>query len=181
MPIAESTFALRDSFRHALTLLLWGLAALLLMMCANVGGLLLGSHRPPRARHRRPHRARRQPRTPADHSAARIRRSRPRWRLRRPRACLCLGAPFFVRLLPLGSNANPVSLAPNFSIALVALGLALLLSILFGAVPAWLTSRAMPQQRAAARRLDQQVKHPQPRAARPADCPHARSARRRPD
>ena len=41
VPIAENTFALRDNFRHALTLLLWGLAALLLMMCANVGGLLL--------------------------------------------------------------------------------------------------------------------------------------------
>jgi MacB-like periplasmic core domain len=41
LPIAESSFALRDPFRHALTLLLWGLAALLLMMCANVGGLLL--------------------------------------------------------------------------------------------------------------------------------------------
>jgi len=41
VPIAESSFALRDPFRHAFTLLVWGLAALLLMMCANVGGLLL--------------------------------------------------------------------------------------------------------------------------------------------
>lgn len=41
VPIADTTFALRDGFRHALTLLLCGLAALLLMMCANVGGLLL--------------------------------------------------------------------------------------------------------------------------------------------
>ena len=54
-------------------------------------------------------------------------------------------APLFARLLPLGRYAHPVSLAPNLAIALLALALALLLSILFGAVPAWLASRAMPQ------------------------------------
>ena len=41
VPIADTTFALRDGFRHALTLLLCALAGLLLMMSANVGGLLL--------------------------------------------------------------------------------------------------------------------------------------------
>ena len=144
VPIAESSFALRDSFRHALTMLLWGLAALLLMMCANVGGLLLART------------ARRQRDT-----AVRIALGASRIRLLTTAllesatlgiaggcgglALAFLGAPFFVRLLPLGKNASPVSLAPNFSIALVALGLALLLSILFGALPAWLTSRAMPQ------------------------------------
>jgi predicted permease len=144
VPAAEGTFALRDSFRHALTLLLWGLAALLLMMCANVGGLLLART------------ARRERDT-----AVRIALGASRTRLLATAllesvalgvaggcgglALAFLGAPFFVRLLPLGSNATPVSLAPNLTIASVALGLALVLSILFGAVPAWLTSRAMPQ------------------------------------
>jgi hypothetical protein len=40
-PIAQSAFALHDQFGHAITLLLWGLAMLLLMMCANVSGLML--------------------------------------------------------------------------------------------------------------------------------------------
>ena len=134
VPIAESTFALRDPFRHALTLLLWGLAALLLMMCANVGGLLLA-------------------RTARRASRARLLTYALLESVSLGLAGGCggvalafAGAPFFVRLLPLGSDANTVSLAPNFSIALVALGLALLLSILFGAVPAWLASRTMPQQ-----------------------------------
>jgi predicted permease len=144
VPAAEGTFALRDSFRHALTLLLWGLAALLLMMCANVGGLLLART------------ARRERDT-----AVRIALGASRTRLLATAllesaalggaggcgglALAFLGAPFFGRLLPLGSNATPVSLAPNIAIASVALGLALALSILFGAVPAWLTSRAVPQ------------------------------------
>jgi predicted permease len=144
VPLTDTTFALRDGFRHALTMLLWGLAALLLMMCANVGGLLLART------------ARRERDT-----AVRIALGASRTRLLTTAliesamlglaggcggiAFAFLGTPLFARLLPLGPNASPVSLAPNLAIALVALGLALLLSILFGAVPAWLTSRAMPQ------------------------------------
>ncbi|MFL6429778.1 MAG: FtsX-like permease family protein [Acidobacteriaceae bacterium] len=55
------------------------------------------------------------------------------------------GAPLLATLLPLGRYAHPVSLAPNVAIALLAFALALLLSLLFGAFPAWLSSRAMPQ------------------------------------
>jgi predicted permease len=144
VPIAENTFALRDGFRHALTLLLWGLAALLLMMCANVGGLLLART------------ARRERDT-----AVRIALGASRTRLLAGAmfesialglaggcggiALAFAGAPLFVRLLPLGHNSFPISLAPNLTIALVSLCLALLLSILFGALPAWLASRAMPQ------------------------------------
>lgn len=144
VPIAESTFALRDPFRHALTLLLWGLAALLLMMCANVGGLLLGRT------------ARRERDT-----AVRIALGASRTRLLTHALFECaalglaggcgglalafVGAPFFIRLLPAIRYTTPVSLAPNLTIVWFSIGLALLLSLLFGAVPAWLTSRAMSQ------------------------------------
>jgi predicted permease len=144
VPIAENTFALRDGFRHALTLLLCGLAALLLMMCANVGGLLLART------------ARRERDT-----AVRIALGASRTRLVIGAllesaalgfaggcggiALAFAGAPLFVRLLPIDATANSISLAPSLSIALFALALALLLSILFGTLPAWLASRAMPQ------------------------------------
>lgn len=145
LPLTDTTFKLRDGFRHALTMLLCGLAALLLMMCANVGGLLLART------------ARRERDT-----AVRIALGASRTRLLTHAllesvalgligagggiALAILGAPFFARLLPLGLHAEPVSLAPGLAISFVALGLSLLLSILFGAVPAWLTSRAMPQR-----------------------------------
>jgi len=144
VPIADSTFALRDAFRHALTLLLWGLAALLLMMCANVGGLLLA-------------RTARRERDTAVRIALGASRTRLLMAAMLESVALGLaggcggialafaGAPFFIRLLPLGHDATSLSLAPNLTIALFALALALLLSILFGAVPAWLSSRAMPQ------------------------------------
>ena len=144
VPIAENTFVLRDGFRHALTLLLWGLAALLLMMCANVGGLLLA-------------RTARRERDTAVRIA--LGASRARLLTHALLESIVLGllgagggialafaaAPLFARLLPLGRYAHPVSLAPNLTIVLLALALALLLSLLFGTVPAWLASRAMPQ------------------------------------
>jgi predicted permease len=144
-PIADGTFALRDSFRHALSLLLWGLGALLLMMCANVGGLLLA-------------RTARRERDTAVRVALGASRARLLAHSLFESIALGLlgalggitlataGAPLFASLLPLGRDADSVSLAPNLTLALLAVALALLLSLLFGAVPAWLASRAMPQQ-----------------------------------
>lgn len=41
VPIAEGSFSLREQFSRALFLLLWGLAALLGMVCASIAGLLI--------------------------------------------------------------------------------------------------------------------------------------------
>ena len=41
MPIAEGSLALREQFDRALNLLLWGLGALLAMVCESVAGILV--------------------------------------------------------------------------------------------------------------------------------------------
>jgi hypothetical protein len=40
-PIEQGSFQLRKAFGHALDLMLWGLASLLLLVCASVAGVLL--------------------------------------------------------------------------------------------------------------------------------------------
>ena len=145
VPVATGAFALRDQFGHALTLLLWGLATLLMMVCANVAGLQLA----------------RQTRKERD-TAVRIALGASRARLVATAllqsatlgfagACggilvgyLC--APLLLRLLPAGKTPLPVSLTPDWKIDLLAVLLALAVSVIFGLLPALVASRVDPQQ-----------------------------------
>ena len=145
VPIANGAFALRDQFGHALTLLLWGLATLMAMVCANVAGLLL-------ARQIRKEKQ----------NAIRIALGASRGRLLASAllestvlglggACGgiligYLGAPLLLSLLPAGRAPLPVSLMPDWKIDLLAVLLALAVSLIFGLLPAWLASRVDPQQ-----------------------------------
>jgi predicted permease len=143
--IAQGTFALHDQFGHALTLLLWGVALLLIMVCANVAGLLLA-------------RATRNEKNTAVRVA--LGASRGRLILHALIESTTLGltgaggglfvaylcAPLLMRLLPTGRTPLPVSLVPDWRIDLLAVGLALTLSLMFGMLPAWIASRVAPQQ-----------------------------------
>lgn len=144
VPIAQGTFALRSQFSHALTLLLCGLATLLLMICANVAGLLLT----------------RQTRRERD-IAVRMALSAGISRLVSHAfvesitlglagaiggvlmAYLC--APLLMSLLPTGRAPLSVWLAPDWKIALMAALLAIIISLIFGVIPAWNASRSAPQ------------------------------------
>jgi predicted permease len=144
-PIAQGTFALREQFGHALTLLLWGLAMLLLMVCANVAGLLLAKA----VRNERD-------------TAVRMALGASRGRIIRRAlvettvlglagglggllvAYLC--APLLMDLLPAGRAPLPISLIPDLKVDLLAIGLSLVISLMFGVLPAWIASRVSPQQ-----------------------------------
>ncbi|MDT7812689.1 MAG: hypothetical protein QOJ42_2605 [Acidobacteriaceae bacterium] len=144
-PIEQGTFALREQFGHALTLLLCALAMLLLMVCANVAGLLLAKA----VRNERD-------------TAVRMALGASRGRLIRRAlvettilglagalggllvAYLC--APLLMDLLPAGRTPLPISLVPDWKIDLLAIGLSLVISLIFGVLPAWIASRVSPQQ-----------------------------------
>ena len=144
IPIAEGSFALREQFSRAITLLLWGLAALLAMVCASVAGMLVA-------------RAARRERE----MAVRLALGANHLRLARHAftesaalgltgACCGLSlayfcAPFMTGLLPAGRTPLPISLLPNAETDLLIVVLALSISILFGTIPAWLTMRVTPQ------------------------------------
>jgi hypothetical protein len=133
-PIEQGSFALREQFSHALTLLLWGLAMLLLMVCANVAGLLLAKA----------------VRSERD-TAVRMALGASRGRLLRRAlvestilglagalggllvAYLC--APLLMHLLPTGRTPLTISLIPDWKIDLLAIGLSLIISLLFGGFP----------------------------------------------
>ncbi len=145
VPISQGTFALRDQFGHALTLLLWGLGTLLLMVCANVAGLLLA-------------RGARSERDTAVRLALGASRGLLVRRVLLGSAALGLAgacggllvanlcAPLLAGLLPAGRTPLPISLVPNATIDLMTVGLALSVSLLFGGVPAWITTRVSPQR-----------------------------------
>jgi len=144
-PAEEGAFPLHSQFDHAIVLLLWCLATLLLMMSANVAGLLLVKA----ARNQR-------------ESAIRMALGSGRRRL----ICtalieaLWLGlagagggvlvgrvcAPLLKSLLPLGITELPISLVPDLKTDARAVLLALGISLAFGVIPAWIASRVAPQQ-----------------------------------
>src|SRR5258708_20845729 len=144
-PIEQGTFALREQFGHALTLLLCALAMLLLMVCANVAGLLLAKA----VRNERD-------------TAIRMALGASRGRLIRRAlvettilglagalggllvAYLC--APLLMDLLPAGRTPLPISLVPDWKIDLLAIGLSMVISLIFGVLPAWIAYRVSPQQ-----------------------------------
>jgi predicted permease len=145
VPIEQGTFALREQFSHALTLLLCALAMLLLMVSANVAGLLLAKA----VRNERD-------------TAVRMALGASRGRLIRRAlvettilglagalgglllAYLC--APLLMDLLPGGRTPLPISLVPDSKIDLLAMVLSLVISLIFGVLPAWTAARVSPQQ-----------------------------------
>jgi predicted permease len=145
VPVEQGSFALRDQFARALTLLLWGLVLLLAMVAASVAGVLVV----------------RQLRRERD-NAIRIALGASRARIIRRvfRESLLLGvvgaagglavaylsASLFRRLLPRGAHGLPISLTPDLRTCLITVALAVTLSIVFGVLPAWTSSKADPQQ-----------------------------------
>lgn len=144
-PVEEGAFPLHSQFDQAIVLLLWCLASLLLMMSANVAGLLLVKA----ARNQR-------------ESAIRVALGSGRKRL----ICtaliesLWLGlagagggllvgrvcAPLLKSLLPPGITELPISLVPDLKTDAWAVLLALGISLIFGVIPAWIALRIAPQQ-----------------------------------
>ena len=143
-PIVEGSFVLRDQFSRALSLLLWGLAALLGMVCASIAGMLVA-------------RAARREREIAVRMALGATRLHLAVRAFVESTTLgaigagcglgiaCLCAPLFTRLLPAGRTPLPVSLLPGATTDWIIVGLALAVSVVFGTIPAWLASRVAPQ------------------------------------
>lgn len=141
----QGAFPLHGQFDHAIVLLLWGLTALLLMMCANVAGLLLVKA----AKNQR-------------ESAIRVALGAGRTRLILAAliesvslglAGACGGllvarvcAPLLKSLLPPGITQLPVSLIPNLKSDAQSVLLALGVSLVFGVIPAWTASRIAPER-----------------------------------
>lgn len=144
-PIALGAFSQHDQFAPALSLLLFGLAALLLMISASVAGMLLA-------------RSLRAARSIAIQLALGARRSLlVRNALMEAMALGLVGAgggvvvayvcaPWMMRLLPAGRSPLPVSLVPDLRALLLIVGIAVLISVVFGLAPALRIPRAIPSQ-----------------------------------
>ncbi len=144
-PIAQGAFALHDQFAYALSFLMWGLVLFLVMMCANVSGLLMA----------------RTIRRERD-TAVRVALGASRAQLMGHGIAVSIGlglaaagggllvayacAPLLKSLLPAGHTPLPISLVPSFRISLLSVVLALGISLIFGIIPAWLSSRVAPDQ-----------------------------------
>jgi predicted permease len=144
-PVASGAFYLHDQFARALTLLAWGVAVFLVILCANVAGLLLV-------------RAARRERSTAIRVALGASRSHLVGRVLVEGMALGLAgaagglaaawafAPAMSRLLPYGYTPLPVSLEPDWNTGIAATGIALAVSVGFSLAPAWLAARVAPQE-----------------------------------
>lgn len=144
VPATQGTFALREQFTRALTLLLSGVGMLLLMVCASVVGLMIAK-------------ATYNERETAVRIALGASRSSLIWRVLAEStmngmmgacgaiflASLC-AAPLS-KLLPAGRYQLSVSLVPSWKIDFLAVLLALTISLLFGAITASFSTRVAPQ------------------------------------
>lgn len=143
-PIEEGSFQLRKDFGQALKLMLWGIALLLLLICASIAGVLLV----------------RQLRRERDQAVRlALGATRARLILESLREAIALGlagavggilvswlfAPLLMRLLPATLTPLPISLTPDVRVDSIIVVLALLLSIGFGVLPAWYGCKANPQ------------------------------------
>ena len=155
VPITQGTFAVREQFHRALRLLLWAAGMLLLILCANVAGLLLAVAS----------------RKKSD-TAIRVALGATRTKLishalyRSTFMALAgaggglliaaAGAPFVAALLPSGSTGFVVSLAPDWRIAVGLTALAFCLAVGFSVIPVWHSCRIQPhlalQSRGSSRR-----------------------------
>ncbi|MGA7765823.1 MAG: ADOP family duplicated permease [Candidatus Sulfotelmatobacter sp.] len=145
LPVKQGTFALRDQFSHALALLLWGVALLLFLTCANVAGLLIV-------------RGLQRERDNAVRLALGASRFRILWNALASSTALGLSggmggillayvsATRLLRLLPPTRAPIPANFTPNVWVSFGTLMLALTVSVTFGAFPAFLASRVAPQQ-----------------------------------
>lgn len=145
LPVNRGSFSLRDQFGNALTLLLWGVALLLVLTCTNVAGLLVvrGLQR-------------------QRDNAVRVALGASRFRILRNAltSSMALGlaggvggillayvsAPYLLRFLPSTRTPIPTSLTPSIWVSFATLMLGLTISVAFGALPAFLASRVAPQE-----------------------------------
>jgi predicted permease len=144
-PIAQGAFHLHDQFARALALLMSGIAVFLVIVCANVASLLLL-------------RAARRERETAIRMALGAGRGNVLARALTESlslglagaavalACAYLLAPAVARLLPYSYTPLPVSLAPDWIISLMAIGIAVAISLIFGFAPAWHALQIAPQR-----------------------------------
>lgn len=145
LPVDHATFALRDQFSHALALLLWGIALLLLLTCANVAGLLVL-------------RGLQRERDNAVRVALGASRFRILWQALTSSMALGLSggvggvllayisAPHLLRLLPPTRAPIPADFRPTVWVSFGTMVLALTVSVIFGALPAFLACQIAPQQ-----------------------------------
>jgi putative ABC transport system permease protein len=144
VPAAQGTFALREQFGRALTLLLSGVGMLLSMVCASVVGLMIAK-------------ATYNERDTAIRIALGASRSSLIWRLFTESAMngmmgacgailvASLCASPLAKLLPVGRSSLSVSLVPSWKIDFLAVLLALTISLLFGAITASFSTQVAPQ------------------------------------